>query len=58
MSDPQTTEITSMTLVLIGLAAVVFAVLAGVVHTVWQRRHHRRTQQQWEERERLLDRRP
>jgi heme exporter protein D len=47
-----------MTLVLVGLAAVVFAVLAGVVHTVWQRRHHRRTRQQWEERERLLDRKP
>jgi hypothetical protein len=58
MNEPQATEITSMTLVLVGLAAVVFAVLAGVVHTVWQRRHHRRTRQQWEERERLLDRKP
>ncbi|MGH7317893.1 MAG: hypothetical protein ACREJS_16725 [Candidatus Rokuibacteriota bacterium] len=47
-----------MTLALVGLAAVVFTVLAGVVHTVSERRRQRRTQQQWEERERLLNRKP
>ena len=45
-----------MTLALIGLAAVVFTALVGVVHTVTERRCRRRTQQQWEERERLLNR--
>ena len=46
-----------MTLALIiALAVVVFAALVGVVHTVTERRRVRRTQQQWEERERLLNR--
>ncbi len=45
-----------MTLALVALAVVVFAVLVGVVHTVSERRRVRRTQQQWEERERLLNR--
>jgi len=45
-----------MTLALVGLAAVVFSALVGVVHTVTERRRRRRTQQQWEERERLLNR--
>lgn len=47
-----------MTLALVGLAAVVFTALVGVVHTVTERRRQRRTQQQWEERERLLNRKP
>jgi hypothetical protein len=37
---------------------VVFTALAGVVHIVTERRRLRRTQQQWEERERLLNREP
>ena len=45
-----------MTLALVGLAAVVFTALVGVVHTGTERRRVRRTQQQWEERERLLNR--
>ena len=45
-----------MPLALVGLAAVVFTALVGVVHTVTERRRRRRTQQQWEERERLLNR--
>jgi cell division protein FtsL len=47
-----------MTLALVGLAVVVFTALVGVVHTVTERRLVRRTQQQWEERERLLNRKP
>jgi hypothetical protein len=43
-------------LLLVGLAVVVFAALAGVVHVVWQRRQQRRTREQWKERERLLNR--
>jgi len=45
-----------MTLALVGLAAVLFTALVGVFHTVTERRRVRRTQQQWEERERLLNR--
>ena len=45
-----------MTLALIAIAVVVFTALVGVVHTVTERRRLRRTQQQWEERERLLNR--
>ena len=47
-----------MTWALVGIAALVFAVLAGAVHTVWERRRQRRAREQWEERERLLDRKP
>jgi heme/copper-type cytochrome/quinol oxidase subunit 2 len=47
-----------MTLALVGLAAVVFTALAGIVYKVSERRQIRRTQQQWEERERLLNRHP
>jgi hypothetical protein len=47
-----------MTLALVGIAAVAFSILYGVVHTVSERRHQRRMQQQWEERERSLNRRP
>jgi hypothetical protein len=47
-----------MTLALVGLAAVVFTAFVGVVHTVTERRRLRRTQEQWEERERLLNRKP
>ncbi|HET8530001.1 MAG TPA: hypothetical protein VFZ82_12570 [Methylomirabilota bacterium] len=47
-----------MTLALFGVAAVVFTVLAAVVHTVSERRQQRRIQQQWEERERSLNRKP
>ena len=43
-------------LILVGLACVVFAALAGGVHAVWQRRQQRRTREQWRERERLLNR--
>jgi hypothetical protein len=35
-----------MTLALVGIAAGVFTVLAGVVHTVWDRRQQRRAQEQ------------
>jgi type II secretory pathway pseudopilin PulG len=45
-----------MTLALVGIAAVVFAVLSAVVGSVWERRQQRRARQQWEERERLLNR--
>lgn len=47
-----------VTLALFGVAAVVFTVLAAVVHTVSERRQQRRIQQQWEERERSLNRKP
>ena len=47
-----------MTLALVGIAAVVFSILFGVVHTVSERRQARRMQEQWEERERSLNRRP
>jgi heme/copper-type cytochrome/quinol oxidase subunit 2 len=46
-----------MTLALVVLAVVVFTALAVLVYKVSERRQHRRTQQQWEERERLLNRR-
>jgi hypothetical protein len=55
--DP-TPRIALMTLALVGLAAVVFTALVGVVHTVTERRRLRRTQQKWEARERLLKRKP
>jgi hypothetical protein len=54
----QAADPASMTLALVGLAAVVFTALVGVVHTVTERRRLRRTQEQWEERERLLNRKP
>jgi len=47
-----------MTLALFGVGAVVFTVLAAVVHTVSERRQQRRIQRQWEERERSLNRKP
>ncbi|MGH7300599.1 MAG: hypothetical protein ACREKQ_15245 [Candidatus Rokuibacteriota bacterium] len=47
-----------MTLALVGLAAVVFTVLASLAYTVSERRQQRRAQQQWEERERRLNRKP
>jgi hypothetical protein len=47
-----------VTLALFGVAAVVFTVLAAAVHTVSERRQQRRIQQQWEERERSLNRKP
>lgn len=47
-----------MTVVLVGLAAVLFTALVGVIHTVTERRRLRRTQEQWEEREHLLNRKP
>jgi ABC-type spermidine/putrescine transport system permease subunit II len=55
--EPGTPALGLMTSVLVGIAAVVFAVLAGTVHTVWERRRQRRAREQWEERERLLNRR-
>jgi len=47
-----------MMLALFGVAAVVFSILLGVVHTVSERRQQRRIQQQWEQRERSLNRKP
>jgi hypothetical protein len=47
-----------VTLALLGIAAVVFSVLLGVVHIVSERRQQRRIQQQWQERERSLNRKP
>ena len=48
----------TMTLTIVGIAAVVFTLLLGLVHTVSERRQQRRMQQQWEERERSLNRKP
>ena len=47
-----------MTFALVGIAAVGFSILFGVVHTVSERRQQRRMQAQWEERERALNRKP
>jgi heme exporter protein D len=47
-----------MMLAFFGIAAVVFSILLGVVHTVSERRQQRRIQQQWEARERSLNRKP
>lgn len=47
-----------MTAVLVGAGVVVFGLLLGVVHTVSERRHQQRVRQQWEERERRLNREP
>ncbi|HZP35735.1 MAG TPA: hypothetical protein VFE48_04475 [Methylomirabilota bacterium] len=47
----------TLILALFGIAAVVFSVLVGVVQTVSTRRQQRHMKRQWEERERLLDRR-
>jgi len=41
---------------LFAVAAVVFTVLLVVVQTAWEHRQRRRTQEQWEERERALNR--
>ena len=47
-----------MTLALLGVAAAVtFSLLFGLVHKVSERRSKRRLAQQWEERERALNRR-
>ena len=42
----------------VGIAAVVFTLLFGLVHTVSERRQQRRMQEQWEERERSHNRKP
>jgi heme exporter protein D len=47
-----------MTLAFLGVAAVVFSLLFGLVHTVSERRQQRRIRRQWEERERSLNRKP
>lgn len=47
-----------MTLVLVGIAAVLFTGLAGLVYTVSERRRQRWTERQWEKRERRLNRKP
>jgi FlaG/FlaF family flagellin (archaellin) len=47
-----------MTFALVGIAAVVFSILFGVVHTVSERSQQRRMQAQWEQRERSLNRKP
>jgi hypothetical protein len=46
----------SSPLILFVLAGVLFAALAAGVHVVWQRRQQRRSREQWNERERLLNR--
>jgi hypothetical protein len=46
-----------VTLALLAVAAVVFSLLFGLVHKVTERRTKRRLLQQWEERERALNRR-
>ena len=48
----------TVTLALVGIAAVVFTLLFGLGHTVSERRQQRRMQEQWEERERSLNRKP
>ena len=45
-------------LAIFGIAALVFSILFGLVHTVSERRQQRRMQAQWEERERSLNRKP
>jgi len=45
-----------MTIALLGIAAAVFSILFGVIHTVSERRSKQRLQRQWEERERALNR--
>jgi hypothetical protein len=47
-----------MTIALLGAGVVVFGILVGVVHTVSERRQQRRIREQWEERERSLNRKP
>ncbi len=47
-----------MTIALLGAGVVVFGILFGVVHTVSERRQQRRVREQWEERERSLNRKP
>lgn len=47
-----------MKLALLAIAAVVFSALLAVVHTVTERRQQRRIQEQWEARERSLNREP
>ena len=56
--DLETAGSSPMTVLLVVIAVVLFTVLASLVHTVWERRQHRRTREQWEERERLLNRKP
>src|SRR4030095_3883184 len=46
-----------MMLALLVVAGVTFSLLFGLVHKVSERRTKRRLQQQWEERERALNRR-
>jgi uncharacterized membrane protein len=43
---------------LVVVAAVVFTVFVVVGQVVWERRQRRRTQEQWEARERSLNRKP
>jgi heme exporter protein D len=47
-----------MKLALVAIAVVVFSLLLGLVHTVTERRQQRRIQEQWEARERSLNREP
>ena len=46
-----------MTVLLIALAAIVFVACLGLIEWLWQRHELERTTRQWDERERLLDRR-
>jgi hypothetical protein len=48
----------TMALALVGIAVVVYTLLFGLVHTVSERREQRRMQEQWEARERSLNRKP
>jgi hypothetical protein len=54
---PERSPMTLM-LALFGIAALVFSILFGVVHTVSERRQQRRMQEKWEERERSFNRKP
>ena len=47
----------SMTLLIVSLAGLLFAVCLGVVGRLWRRQEQVRVARQWDERERVLDRR-
>ena len=47
-----------MMVMLLGVAAVTFCLLFGLVHKVSERRSKRHFRRQWKERERALNRRP
>ena len=47
----------SMTLLIVSLAGLVFVVCLGIVGRLWRRQEQVRVARQWDERERVLDRR-